>query len=263
VNLPAEDEKPPMLGSTKSKATSIWSTSFVNLPAEDEKPPMLGSTKQGTSIWSTSFAWTSGRHLVDIDALDGEHDAPNMPPPPPPPPPRSWTVVGAAATLLGIGMKPRGGAKAAAAANGEVASDGPTARKPSRKAADLPADKAARQSVFNFAAKADQFHSKSWVDPYETKLAAIAATSSQTRISEVEDDTIEEEQYAEPGGEYMFSYEELCKTASFLPKGVDPGHRELYMHDSDFEKVLGWSRAEFADLKDWKKEQLKRKAKLF
>ena len=62
---------------------------------------------------------------------------------------------------------------------------------------------------------------------------------------------------------FFFSYEELAKPVSELPEGVDPSHRELYLHDAAFQKALGRSREEFEQLRPWKQAMLKRAAKLF
>ncbi|MEQ2202537.1 hypothetical protein XENOCAPTIV_005654 [Xenoophorus captivus] len=51
--------------------------------------------------------------------------------------------------------------------------------------------------------------------------------------------------------------------ASDLPEGVDPGQREDYLADEDFENLLGVSRAEFLGMPTWRQIDLKKKAGLF
>jgi len=124
-----------------------------------------------------------------------------------------------------------------------------------------------------------------FVDPYEAKLAAIrdanpptprpswarhsAADEEETprskRLSSVAMDEVMEQvgPIKEPSPAYSFNYEELKKSVGDLPKGVDPSKKEQYLSDADFEKVLGSPRGEFAKLKPWKQQQLKKAAGLF
>lgn len=44
---------------------------------------------------------------------------------------------------------------------------------------------------------------------------------------------------------------------------LDPKNRELYLSDADFQAAMGCNKSEFAAYKGWKKDQLKKKAKLF
>jgi len=45
--------------------------------------------------------------------------------------------------------------------------------------------------------------------------------------------------------------------------GVDPKHKEIYLHDAEFQTVFGCSKAEFAGQPAWKRDQAKKKAGIF
>lgn len=55
----------------------------------------------------------------------------------------------------------------------------------------------------------------------------------------------------------------INKPAGELPQGVDPGQREDYLSDVDFEKLLDTTRADFKRLPKWRQNDLKKKAGLF
>ncbi|XP_035268680.1 advillin [Anguilla anguilla] len=55
----------------------------------------------------------------------------------------------------------------------------------------------------------------------------------------------------------------LNRTPDELPAGVDPGKREEYLSDADFEARLGSSRADFYRLPKWRQNHLKKLAGLF
>ncbi|XP_060949936.1 villin-1 [Limanda limanda] len=55
----------------------------------------------------------------------------------------------------------------------------------------------------------------------------------------------------------------LNKSASELPQGVDPGQREDYLSDVDFENLLGTNRSDFKRLPKWRQSDLKKKSGLF
>jgi len=139
-----------------------------------------------------------------------------------------------------------------------------------------------------------------FVDPYEAKLAALKAAnppapapsipalkkvatpepapppaSGAAAAPDVSDAdapkkrgsltsaAIFDKDFADPGSNYAFNYEQLKVPAEQLPKGVDPRKREQYLKDEDFIKALGSPRGEFESLKPWKQNQLKKAAGLF
>ncbi|XP_036376713.1 advillin [Megalops cyprinoides] len=55
----------------------------------------------------------------------------------------------------------------------------------------------------------------------------------------------------------------LNKTPEELPMGVDPGKKEEYLSDADFEALLGSSRPDFYRLPKWRQNHLKKEAGLF
>ncbi|XP_061661016.1 villin-1 [Syngnathoides biaculeatus] len=55
----------------------------------------------------------------------------------------------------------------------------------------------------------------------------------------------------------------INKPASELPPGVDPCHKENFLSDDDFERLLGMGRVEFQRLAVWRQNELKKKAGLF
>ena len=63
------------------------------------------------------------------------------------------------------------------------------------------------------------------------------------------------------GDIHMYPYENLTKIP--YPADVDPSKREEYLGDGDFMKVFGMTKLEFVKLPTWKKNELKKKAKLF
>lgn len=63
------------------------------------------------------------------------------------------------------------------------------------------------------------------------------------------------------GDGHVFPYEILTKKP--YPEGVDPSKREDYLGEGDFLKVFGMTKADFTKQPTWKKNELKKKAKLF
>ncbi|XP_051969503.1 villin-1-like isoform X2 [Xyrauchen texanus] len=61
----------------------------------------------------------------------------------------------------------------------------------------------------------------------------------------------------------MQSSEQPVKTPNMLPSGVDPGKREDCLNDTEFENLLGCTRADFQRLPKWRQNDLKKKAGLF
>ena len=59
----------------------------------------------------------------------------------------------------------------------------------------------------------------------------------------------------------FYSYERLTQLP--FPEGVDQDKREIYLNDEDFQKVFGLGKEEFGKMSKWKKNELKKKAKLF
>ncbi|XP_059390520.1 advillin-like isoform X2 [Carassius carassius] len=66
---------------------------------------------------------------------------------------------------------------------------------------------------------------------------------------------------AKPSG--MLHSEQLVKTPNQLPQGVDPGKREEYLTDAEFENLFGCTRQNFQRLPKWRQNDLKKKAGLF
>jgi len=66
-------------------------------------------------------------------------------------------------------------------------------------------------------------------------------------------------QYLDPT-ENKFSYAELN---GVFPKGVDPTKKEAYLSEEEFTVVFGMGTAAFGELKQWKKNDLKRAKGLF
>lgn len=58
-----------------------------------------------------------------------------------------------------------------------------------------------------------------------------------------------------------YSYERLIQLPS--PEGVDQDKRENHLNDEEFQKVFGMGKEEFGKLSKWKKNEMKKKAKLF
>ena len=56
---------------------------------------------------------------------------------------------------------------------------------------------------------------------------------------------------------------DLLKGVGVIPAGVDPSRREAYLSDAQFQEVFGMSHAAFNDLKQWKKNDLKKAKNLF
>jgi len=82
-----------------------------------------------------------------------------------------------------------------------------------------------------------------------------AATEGE--IQRKEDDR--QKQYLDPEGS-KFDYAELNGK---FPEGVDPTRKEAYLTDAQFQEVLGMSPAAFAELKQWKRNDLKKAKGLF
>ena len=57
-------------------------------------------------------------------------------------------------------------------------------------------------------------------------------------------------------------YEQL-KGAGVIPPGVDPSRKEAYLSDAQFQEIFGMAPAAFNDLKQWKKNDLKKAKNLF
>ncbi|XP_070841659.1 villin-1 [Chaetodon trifascialis] len=55
----------------------------------------------------------------------------------------------------------------------------------------------------------------------------------------------------------------INKSADELPQGVNPSHREDYLSDEDFERLMGTNRPDFLRLPQWRQTDLKKKAGLF
>ncbi|XP_061522541.1 villin-1 isoform X2 [Phycodurus eques] len=64
-------------------------------------------------------------------------------------------------------------------------------------------------------------------------------------------------------GKHVASELLINKPASELPPGVDPCHKENFLSDDDFERLLGMGRLEFQRLAIWRQNELKKKAGLF
>ncbi|XP_061613477.1 villin-1 isoform X2 [Phyllopteryx taeniolatus] len=66
-----------------------------------------------------------------------------------------------------------------------------------------------------------------------------------------------------PPGKHVAPELLINKPASELPPGVDPCHKENFLSDDDFERLLGMGRLEFQRLTIWRQNELKKKAGLF
>jgi hypothetical protein len=118
----------------------------------------------------------------------------------------------------------------------------------------------------------------SFVDPYQAKLAEIAASNppaekpSWAKGSLVQEAVVTEappapaKEVAAPVSAKVdgtYNYDDLKKPTDQLPAGVDPMKREQYLSDAEFESVLGSPRAEFNAMKGWKQQQIKKAKGLF
>jgi hypothetical protein len=70
---------------------------------------------------------------------------------------------------------------------------------------------------------------------------------------------------ADPVGALItYPYEALiCIPGVELPADVDPAHRELSLHDAEFEVLFHMAKREFVALPRWKQVKLKKERKLF
>eukprot|EP00753_Platysulcus_tardus_P014808 PLAT4544.1.p1 GENE.PLAT4544.1~~PLAT4544.1.p1 ORF type:complete len:858 (-),score=452.55 PLAT4544.1:277-2784(-) len=110
-----------------------------------------------------------------------------------------------------------------------------------------------------------------FVDPYQARMAALRAEREEADHDEVPPApgsvfTAEVIKKAEPvafaapaAGEFV-PYEALKGPC---PPGVDPTCKEQYLSDAEFMTVFGCSKAEFASLKKWKRNDKKKAAGLF
>ncbi|XP_077480056.1 villin-1 isoform X2 [Stigmatopora argus] len=64
-------------------------------------------------------------------------------------------------------------------------------------------------------------------------------------------------------GDHLGPEDLVNKPASDLPPGVDPCHKENFLSDGDFERLLGVDRLEFQRLPTWRQNEMKKKAGLF
>jgi len=101
-----------------------------------------------------------------------------------------------------------------------------------------------------------------FVDPYEAKLAKIAAEKGDDEPEPVQQVTaaVEKVAVADPSST-TFSLSELQGRS--CPSGVDPKKKEEYLSDDDFKKVFKMTKADFKKEKGWKQQNMKKKHKLF
>jgi len=59
-----------------------------------------------------------------------------------------------------------------------------------------------------------------------------------------------------------YTLEELQNTAA-LPPNVSRAEKERYLSDDDFQKHFNMNRAQFAELKLWKQQELKKALRIF
>ena len=121
------------------------------------------------------------------------------------------------------------------------------------------------------AAQRDRRQSKSFVDPYEMKKLqaqqeaadeAAAAGGSPAAASTAGAGAAS----ATSGSGFLdhtahsFPYDDIKgkKVAN-----IDPMNREMYLQEADFFKHMGCTKAEWTDVKKWKKDQKKKDAGLF
>lgn len=97
------------------------------------------------------------------------------------------------------------------------------------------------------------------------KVGAGAAGSGFKKAENLSQDEIKKQEedrsklYLDPS-ERKLSYAELNGQ---FPKGVDPTKKEAYLTEEEFATVFGMSSAAFTDLKQWKKNDLKKDKGLF
>lgn len=55
----------------------------------------------------------------------------------------------------------------------------------------------------------------------------------------------------------------LNEIIASCPSAVDPSRKEAYLTDDDFQRALGMNKEAFYALKEWKRKDLKKRAKIF
>lgn len=103
------------------------------------------------------------------------------------------------------------------------------------------------------------------VQNMEKKRGSVVVNASnyEVFVPEFEEKKVEtlQEGFKSLNIENVYPYETLTKQP--YPSGVDPAKRETYLGEEDFRKVFAMSKDEFTKLSAWKKNELKKKAKLF
>jgi len=111
----------------------------------------------------------------------------------------------------------------------------------------------------------DESKKKTFVDPYEARLAKIkAANPAEPEPEKPVPTPPPAAPVTAPGDGYTLNYETLKKPSDAPElKGLDLMKKEQYLSDTEFEKVLGSPRGEFNAMKPWKQNQIKKAAGLF
>jgi len=61
----------------------------------------------------------------------------------------------------------------------------------------------------------------------------------------------------------FYTAEELCVSVENLPPGVDPQHRELYLHQDHFQTLFNLTKEQFFKLPKWKQSNMKKQVGLY
>jgi advillin len=134
---------------------------------------------------------------------------------------------------------------------------------PAKRLADLyPADKgtgvSGGSSSSNTAPKKPLVPGK----PANTNPSAPAWAKKDTSVQEESkkvESAEDKSKYLDPATNKM-DYEQL---KGAFPTGVDPARKEAYLPDDKFQEIFGMTPAAFNDLKQWKKNDLKKAKGLF
>jgi len=106
----------------------------------------------------------------------------------------------------------------------------------------------------------DSTKASDFTDPYTKGLGKIqggSATTEQKGVEKVSESMIG---FTDPTKQ-TYTYAQMSSTTP--PANIDPHQKEQYLSDDEFKKVLGITKAEFNNLSKWKKDEAKKKHKLF
>jgi hypothetical protein len=118
-----------------------------------------------------------------------------------------------------------------------------------------------------FGWDADYTQKRTFKDPYQSRLDALAAEKAKQQAALSKHAATSEPVAAAPAAapKYTvtpgaFTYDQL---KGQLPEGVDPAQKEEYLSDKQFTEVMGVDRAAFRAMPKWKRDDLKKKKGLF